>query len=193
MKAILLNSGGADTLAAIMKLKDQHGEMLELHSIYINIGQENHLRASKAAKLLALHYCSSHEEIVFPGNWTMPIDQGDLLLKPRNKTPLIGFICHVMGAMKARQLNLGYITGGFDTGAVTEQFCDKFVELQEQFKMTQYTITPIHPVIGMSVTERLEYIKDNPLANKTVSCHLEVACGRCPKCFPRINLGIAIN
>jgi 7-cyano-7-deazaguanine synthase in queuosine biosynthesis len=188
MKAILLNSGGPDTLASILKLKSIDSE-LELHSIFIDIGQPNRERASIAAKLIANEYCISHENLLFPGEWTVP---DYINPEKRVRTPYLVVLLHILGAVKARQHNVEYIILGIDSN-FNRAIQHKFSTLLAEEKRAPYVVIPIYPVLDMTREERLSLIKDNKLSDLTVSCLEEMPCKTCGKCVSRINCGLIPN
>jgi len=194
MKAVLLNSGGIDTLASVMKLKEDYGSNLELHSMIVGIGQENFRRARLAAKAIAMKYCTTHDEVILPGDWTLPVPLPLMSPLPQHRrTPYMALLLHTLGIVKARFYNLGFIVGGFDEYAVREEFPTKFVELQEELSVPPYTIQPIYPVAHMTPGERIDYVKDHYLVNTTVSCALPNPCGVCCKCRARLERNVLAN
>lgn len=188
MEAVLLNSGGPDTLASVLKLKEAD-EKLILHSLFIDLGQSNLTRASKAASLIASKYCVSQEEYGFKQDMTV-IN----FSKPEARRVMcyLSIFIHILGAIRARQLNVKYIVAGTDSYQV-EGFAGKFASLLAEDPWAPYPVVPIHPVKDFTKEERLLYIKDNVLANYTVSCNEVAACGICNKCTSRLSLGLFAN
>ena len=186
MEAVLLNSGGIDILASIIKLKEADTDLI-LHSITIFNGRPSDERTRVSAKLIADEYCISHEEIILPGTWTAPDLAGNLTKFPYQTT-----MFHILAAAKARQKQLEYIVSGIDH-AFSETYNRKLCALLEQETRSPYIVIPIHPVKSLSRDERMQIVKDHPLAKFTVSCGEAEPCFECSKCMSRVKYNIAVN
>jgi len=188
MKAVLLNSGGLDTLAAIKKLR-VIDPTLELHSLFIDLGQPNAVRGKAAAKTIADAYCLTHKEFIFPDGLTAEDFEGET---ERVRTPYLNVLLHILAASYARKLNIQYIVSGSDS-YLSDDFNAKFAAILAEEGKAPYVVIPVHPLKGISRQDRIPIVIDDPLLNQTVSCNEETPCGVCCKCAFRLSFGLSAN
>jgi len=178
LKAVLLNSGGIDTLAAAQMLKEQGHE---LHSLFIGMGQPNQVLALIASKKIADAYCSSHFEFIIPGEWSVSSPNapaGGISI------PYLTGVVFLMGCVYARKIGVEYIVSAVK-GTHVEAFKPTLLALQKANSIIPVIIIPITPLENKSDAEVYEMVKNNPLLKETVSCAWSPPCGVCKKCLDR--------
>ena len=188
MIAVLLNSGGLDTLASIRKLQEID-PTLELHSLFIDLGQPNATRAKAAAQAIAANHCLTHKEFVFPEGLTAVEVDAET---SKTRTPYLNVLLHILAASYARKLNIGYLVSGADD-YLTAEFDKKFAAILAEEGRAPYAVIPLYPMRGIAKDDRIQYILNDPLINQTISCNEAVACGVCVKCAERLANGLLAN
>ncbi len=183
MKAVILNSGGLDTLAAMIILRKQNAE---LHSLYIGMGQPNDERARLSAKKLADEYCLTHYELTIPGKWSVNSPKapaGGISI------PYLSGVVFLLGCVYARKIEVDYVVSAVK-GNFTEDFKPALLMLQKSLDIAPKIIIPVTPLEDKTDEDVYLIIKNNPLAKETTSCAHENPCGICKKCIWRKSIGI---
>ena len=182
--ALLLNSGGLDTLVTAKELIDQGWE---LHSLYIYLGQLNNESAKISAKEIADKYCVAHEEIEVTGN---PYLTEEHFIH----VPFQAINTCLLGAMYARSRKIDYVATGNKHDAMGKEFYGLLTNLLSISKLNAPVmyLSPLADIIeikqvvqkGLDCGLVLEEMK------KTVSCNQKTPCWKCHKCISRIEAGI---
>lgn len=171
---VLLNSGGLDSLAVAMLLKEQKHIV---HSLYIDLGQRSKAKGIVACRRIADAYCDSHEVIVM-----FPDDRYLIEMKNGPNLPFMGAALFILGSVYARSKGIDFIASGLKGDSNKDDFNTRFLHLLKASKMTKPVI-PLRPVSGMKdFKEVFEVIKDSPIMRHTYSCNVIPKCGGCVKC-----------
>jgi len=181
MEAVLLNSGGIDTLASIVAMKEADSELV-LHSLTVWIGQKNFGPAHRAAQEIAGKHCVTTDLMLL----------GDFAFKENGafKIPYRMVLFHMAAAIKARHYGVEYIISGIDDG-FSENFGRKVTDMLTEESRAPYAPVVICPVRKLSRGERIFLAKKDPLFPITVSCEEAEPCCVCQKCLDRRAAGIA--
>ena len=182
-KVLLLNGGGVDTLAVVLKLIALG---YEVHSLLLNIGQLNAERIKEAARTIAREYCASHTELDM-------FQKGEFVRQTERGITGVAFqagVIFMIGAMYARAKGFDYLASGLKNDAVEEGFNEAFLELCRKQKMAKPVI-PMRPLSNLTeFREVYEIVKNDPLLKETYSCHTDPKCGVCEICKQRVEHGI---
>lgn len=181
MKAVLLNSGGIDTLASIVALKEADPDVV-LHSLTVWIGQKNFGSSHRAAQEIASKHCVT-TDLILLGDFAF-IEDGVY------KIPYRMALFHMIGAVKARHYGVEYIVSGIDDGH-HDHFGRKVTDLLSIEGRAPYAPVVVCPVRKLTRGERIFLAKKDPLFPVTVSCEEPEPCGTCQKCLDRKAAGIA--
>jgi 7-cyano-7-deazaguanine synthase in queuosine biosynthesis len=184
-KIVLMNSGGLDSLACAMVLKNLG---FETHSLHLGIGQMNRGPAKRAARKIAKKYCTSHTYLrIFP--WRRVVHLNKLSSKDFWCLPFQGHIVCTIGAAWARTKDINFIA----SGSKVDIWPLEADRLFEDFMRSSNLSTPV--VLLRPLRQGRDYIttfaivqRDMEMASKTVSCRFQTwrgPCGECPKCERR--------
>lgn len=187
--AVLLNSGGLDSLITAKTMKDLGWE---LHSLYIDLGQLNGNTAKQSAKRIADKYCVSHEELKIGNkcyNKVVKVNGADFLGLPMQAT-----LVHTVGGFYAGQNEIEYVVSGQKDDAVTSDFHPTLTKLFSSeillngiiFLRPVSTLLHIENVVakGKELGLTMEEMK------QTYSCNALPRCGTCRKCLERKEVGL---
>ena len=187
MDAVLLNSGGLDTLATA-KILHQAGHTL--HSLYVDVGQVNRIPTLASAKKIADLYCESHHVYNFPEVFIVPIE--------KLKSPGVAFqscFVFVCGAIYAKTIGVDFVASGLKGDAATDNFDSCYLNFLNTSKLTS-TPAPIRPLFKgegsplPTMEYLMEVIGDIESVKQTYSCNSYPPCGVCAKCLKRQEMGI---
>lgn len=170
--AILLNSGGKDTLAVAMLSYERYA----LHSLFIDVGRKD--GSQVAAKKIADKYCVSHQ--VFP----LPVDRiPDELNKSKipDRVEHQGVLFHGLAAALAGARGIGVIVSGHRIGPVAREWAGLMQSLLNASKISR-PVTLELPIFHLASPQVFDIVKGEPLWSETVTCNLYPPCGSCPKC-----------
>lgn len=180
MKIVLLNSGGKDTLATAMLLRDKH----EMHSLHVQFVSPSPAAAA-VAKEIAARYCASHHEVTTSGLYMgREVGKVDGLLY--QALGLVG-----LGAMYASQIGASGIAAGFYLAGhiFGPSFGEGVQKVLDSYGRGLQFLTPLAgtPSVmeGSGETLVLDIVKADPLWKRTVYCHKDPACTKCAKCLQR--------
>lgn len=189
MKAVLLNSGGLDTLVSAAC-----GYRLgyEMHSLYVEAGQLHQVRAVASARRIAAKFCVAHKEIAITG--------GPYLLNDPTSgfhgsgIPHTRMLMAILGAVQAKTLGYDTVITGIKTSKAGGEF---FTHLANLLACAQATVPPVfvRPVFDLSVAETVAKGYELGLTQaemaETVSCSRGATpCGSCLRCRERKELGL---
>lgn len=198
-KIVFLNSGGKDSLTAMMLLKQgklaklglNPDEPVEIHSLYVDMGWRNLERAKVAAQKLADKYCASHK-VLSVGDWAkeFPSLKGGVRFQT--------LILHSFAMMYGSTIGAQFIASGVCYGPVDldafpvnynkmhanfEFDFDRTLETFKWHKTRPMVICPFAyfgPRGGQNAI--WEIVKHDPLWRETVSCNEAAPCKGCYKC-----------
>ena len=183
MKYVFLNSGGLDSLAVAILLKNAGHE---LYSIFINLGADNSETSSVAAQKIADMYCTSHKVITVDG--LKGIDETS------KSIPNAIYIYHFIASSYANLMGIDAITGGHKNDFYNPNFTDVLDLLVTGYKegKPRTARRGLYRPLKDSNSSNQTYMiaKDSPLLSQTVSCIEKIPCGECAKCKMRLSLNI---
>ena len=184
MKAVILNSGGVDSLASILVIK-QKWEDLELHSLYIDLQSTNRMVSKHAAKKIAEEFCETHNVIEMPDlSWPEKSIEKKMF-------PFQSALLATVGANYAKRIGAQVVLMGIDSVFHSEHYSRRLAAVFNETKSGQEDgVTPIFPLGSLSRKERLLIAKSHPLGPETVSCWQAIPCGVCGRCKERIEIGL---
>jgi 7-cyano-7-deazaguanine synthase in queuosine biosynthesis len=184
MRIVVLNSGGKDSLAAMMVLKEQGHE---LFSLFVDLGVPNSDAAAAIAGKLAENYCLSHD--------TMSVRS---IIRVRHETQKMTSVPHqtllvnVLGGIWAYPRGIDVIASGERRSPVQRSISGndhmKFEEMMGSiFTVGLYCKPPtvIAPVKEWTNDQIFEKVKSEPLWSQTVTCNEWPPCGTCGRCILR--------
>jgi 7-cyano-7-deazaguanine synthase in queuosine biosynthesis len=175
MRAVLLNSGGKDSLAAAIILSRAG---YELHSLFCIAGQKALEMRDAAAKKIAEKYCVSHDSMVLNGEWQHQNKFG--LPVTAHQTLLFLILAATWGVKH----DIYLIASGIKPDAVTTNFPEAAAAY---FKTSRGTNPPglVFPVFDKSDDEIFTIVRHDPLWRNAPTCPYDPACGSCVKCKVR--------
>lgn len=187
-KAILLNTGGLDTL---ISARIMHGQGWELSSLYFDIGQLNNEVAKPSIQRIADKYCINHETIDLTG--VAPF----MVMKKNNLygIPFQSGVVMMLGASYAFSKGYDYIVTGQKLDSARPAFYPALMEFLASHTVVDNSVVFIRPVETLlHITQVVGKGKELGLTFEemaaTVSCNIHPACGICPKCKERMALGL---
>jgi 7-cyano-7-deazaguanine synthase in queuosine biosynthesis len=173
-KALLLNSGGKDSLATAI-LARRSG--WELSSLYVELGQRNSSEARLSSKRIADKHCADHFELIVnsPHSLIIPIPGGIFGIAYQAVT------IHSLAASVAVSRGIERVFSGQRYGANAAQFPRLFNELLQQSRYTPHIVVDF-PVFSLSDEEIFKIVSPDPLWRDTVTCNVSPPCGVCGRC-----------
>lgn len=184
-KAVLLNSGGIDSLLVARRYKL---EGWELHSLHLPLNKHNRGRSKRAAKKIARMYCASHNVARRPDDW-LADDLG------RNKKytgyPHTVFFAHMVAAQYAHHIGADYVISGLQHDAVTPGVLEDYAVALRHSKLTPPPVF-IAPYLydGNRIEDLADAMESGVDLGMTQSCWSASPCGECNKCRMRKKLGL---
>ncbi len=179
MKAVLCNSGGLDSLYVARTLYDKH----ELHSVFINLGQECVEECSHASSNIATNLHLSHNEIIVSGLGPVKLNNNWFGI------PYQAAIVALLGAAYAVKISAGFVILGVKDDVFVADFGTRFREFIGTSKLTPQ-VALLTPLIGKMQSEIDDFVKNDPIAKFTYSCNHSPRCGVCGRYISRKELGI---
>ena len=188
MKAVLLNSGGKDSLATAILLAQEGND---LHSFTVDMGQPEGALGHPAAQKIAQKYCRSHHVLkVTSGPYLSPTTK---LPEGWNYTtiPFKAIVMWSLGAMYAVTIGAEAVASGMRADIFPEDFA-KIIEgmlaLSVKVRDPLKVIVPLDGYKGRQGELNdivFNIIKYDPLWRETSYCNDDPACGVCYGCRVR--------
>lgn len=175
MKIVLLNSGGKDSLAAVMTLRKTRG--YEIYSLFVRLGHANDDRAAAMAKKIADKYCDSHTELAIPGLIPSPTKNGTQFGFPHQ-----ALLLHAYAAAWAGCRGIYAVASGQNGARELREGIRAAFEGVRSLREPPVLLTPVW---GIGPDRTFEIINNDPLWRETVTCNHEPACNKCRKCLLR--------
>ena len=168
MKALMLNSGGADTLWCA-KLLSEAGD--ELHSLFIALGHTADPVSKTAAEAIAQRYCASHRNMKVTG--LMPrfaVNVPEYISIPYQTLMLLA-----MAASVAVAQDIQHIVSGVRI-PMMKQTPEKLQALMGRSVFATWGITWHFPCGDIPAPRVIVEIKGHDLYPATNSCNLSPSC-----------------
>jgi|GEM_PF-5902074 len=186
-KAVFMNSGGPDALAAaLITYKDY-----QLYSLYIDVGIPNRKRAMPVAERIADKYCGSrHYVMTLQGEWGVPSEGyfNNYTTNPkpsrtiRINVPYQGVVFNSLAMVYAIHVQTDIIISGSRNDMSVQKQTDLLNQASKECALGRY-IDFRHVIHDISDKEIHDIvITDEELKDYTVSCDQEEACFNCYKC-----------
>lgn len=175
MNVALLNSGGKDSLAAAILLREDPA--IRLHSLFVDVGQPNRIEAELSARRIAAKYAEDHETIpVGSGGYRAPVDSGRFVAVCHQTIMLYG-----IAAMYATSRGWQVVASGVRCDAVAPGFP---AALEALFATSRLRAPPafLFPVLALGDAAVIEIAARDPLYLETVGCNESPPCGTCHRC-----------
>jgi 7-cyano-7-deazaguanine synthase in queuosine biosynthesis len=177
MKAVILLSGGKDSLAAAMLTHDKY----ELHALFVDVGEPTTVAHLVVSQRIAKKYCVSHKTIGLTG--------GPFTGASRNKMGMISSVPYrslvmiSLGAMFAGTLDAAVLISGVK-GDAQMDWWHHAASLVLNMSRVRPPITLVSPIPAPSIGDDavLQIVKDEPLWKETVYCRYVPPCGTCYGC-----------
>lgn len=191
-RAVLLNSGGLDSL---LVAKMYYDKGWEVHSLYVDYGGFSRERELRSSRKIADKYCTSHTVVEIKANYLSenPKEEHYTIRRMAHTRPIfIG-----AAASYAHELKIDHILWGVarkKSGPSYFTSLDEVINDQTIGELFHIElITPLDydsavPEVYMALV-KLHGVTIEEM-EETVSCHMEQRCGSCTKCITREKMGI---
>lgn len=178
--AVLLNSGGKDSLAALLLSREE----FTLHSVYVHVGQPSSPREAEVAARIAAKYGLDHKVIRVTGG---PYDTPSRVLatnppSTRNVFPFKGIILHSLASMYAASKGIDVVVSGQRADVYPDDFPARLSDALWISRRLRDAPELRFPVKDLSMDEVFEAIRGEPLWAETSYCLEEPPCGGCYGC-----------
>jgi 7-cyano-7-deazaguanine synthase in queuosine biosynthesis len=175
---VLLNSGGKDSLAAAMLLREH-----ALHSLYIHVGNSISDVEERVARKVADRYAVEHTTLRLSGGpFEAPSGLGPYSVMPAKAAAL-----HAIGLVFAHSRGADALASGQRPDVLVPDFAAR-LEAVASMSRHREAMPLLFPVahIGHGESDAiLSIIGVEPLWRETIYCVQDPPCGTCGRCLKR--------
>jgi 7-cyano-7-deazaguanine synthase in queuosine biosynthesis len=174
--ALLLNSGGKDSLAAAILMSRAGWSLASLH---VDAGQRNAGVAAPMAARIAQAHCVSHDTVLIRPSRSWVLEQhGRAFLAHQ------GAVLASIAAAHAAALGIDRVFSGIRKDSQHSTYPTAVQNLIEASRMTAHARFEL-PLWDYTNEQVYQIIKDDPLWKETVTCNTYPPCNSCPRCHMR--------